>query len=181
MCNVLRSGYLGPYEDLVLQPAYCLAFFGFLRCGEFTSRSNTFDPLTDLSMGDIQFHIYERYFTLQLKRSNTDPFCKGVTLKYFATEQNICPFQTMMALQQTRNDMVAQSHDPLFTTLKKASLTLSFLIEKLKMLLLNLGYNPSLYSDHSFQIGAATTPAAAHIPDNILRTLSRWNSDCYCR
>ena len=43
MCNVLRSGYLGPYEDLVLQTAYCLAFFGFLRCGEFTSRSNTFE------------------------------------------------------------------------------------------------------------------------------------------
>ena len=85
-----------------------------------TSRSNTFDPLTDLSIGDIQFHIHERYFTLQLKRSKTDPFGKGVTLKYFATKQNICPFQTMMPLLQTRIDVVAQSHDPLFTTLTRA-------------------------------------------------------------
>ena len=29
MCNVLRSGFLGPYQDLVLERAFCLAFFGF--------------------------------------------------------------------------------------------------------------------------------------------------------
>ena len=132
--------------------------------------------LTDLSIGDIQFHIHDRYFTLQLNRSKTYPFCKGVTLKYFATKQNICPFQTMMALRQTRNDMVAQSHDPLFTTLTGAPLTRSFLIEKLKMLLLSLGYNPSLYNGHSFRVGAATTAAAAHIPDYMIQTLGRWNS-----
>ena len=76
MCNVLRSGFLGPYEDLVLETALCLAFFRFLRCGEFTSQSNTFDPVTYLSIGDIQFHIHEKYFSLQLKRSKTD-FAKG--------------------------------------------------------------------------------------------------------
>ena len=103
MCNVLRSRFLGTYEYLVLETTFSLAFFGFLRCGEFTSRSYTFDPLTYLSIGDIQFYIHKRYFTLQLKRSKKDRFRKGVTLKYFATKQNICPFQTMMALQQTRN------------------------------------------------------------------------------
>ena len=131
MCNVLRSGFLGPYEDLVLETAFCLALFGLLRCGEFRNRYNTFDPLIDLSIGDIQFHIHDRYFTLQLKISKTDPFRKGVTFKYFATKQNMCPFQTMMALLQTRNDMVAQSHDPLFTTLTRAPLTCFFIIEKL--------------------------------------------------
>ena len=125
MCNVLRSGFLGQYEDLFLETAFCVAYFGFLRCGEFSSRSNTFDPLTYFSIGDIQFHTHERYFTLQLNRSKTDKFRKGVTLKYFATKQNICPFQTMMALLQTRNDMVAQSHDPLFITLSGEPLTRS--------------------------------------------------------
>ena len=57
MYNVLRSGFLGKYENFVLETAFCLAFFGLFRCGEFPSQSNTFDPLTDLSIGDIQFHI----------------------------------------------------------------------------------------------------------------------------
>ena len=48
-CQSLRSGFLGAYEDLVLETAFCMAYFGFLRCGEFTCKSHIFDPLTDLS------------------------------------------------------------------------------------------------------------------------------------
>ena len=63
----------------------------------------------------------------------------------------------------------------------RKTLTRSFIIEKEKTLLLSLGYNPYLYSDHSFRIGAAITAAAAHIPDHMIRTLGRWKFDCYCR
>ena len=149
ICRSLRSGFLGAYEDLVLQTAFCLAFFGFLRCGEFTSKSNAFDPLTDLSIQDIHLNRWDNYFTLRLKVS-------------------------WMA-------MAAQPHEPLFTTLAGTPLTRAFVIDKLKILLSKLGYNPALYSGHSFQIGAATTAAAANIPDHMIRTLDRWTSDCYCR
>ena len=43
-CQSLRSGFLGAYEDLVLETAFCMAYFGFLRCGEFTCKSHIFDP-----------------------------------------------------------------------------------------------------------------------------------------
>ena len=99
---------------LVLETAFCLAFFGFLKCGEFTSKSNTFNPLADLIMQDIQVFVHNRYFTFQLKSSKTDPFHRGVTVKYFATGKSICPFQ--LALLQTRTEMVARPRDPLFTT-----------------------------------------------------------------
>ena len=33
----LRSGYLSPLIDLTLESMFLLAFFGFLRCAEFTS------------------------------------------------------------------------------------------------------------------------------------------------
>jgi len=35
------------------------------------------------------------------------------------------------------------------------------------------------YSSHSFEIGAASTAAAAGIPDWKIQALGRWSSDCY--
>ena len=181
LCQQLRSGFLGAYEDLVLETAFCLAFFGFLRCGEFTSKSNTFDPLSDLCIQDIQLHPGDHFFTLNLKVSKTDPFRRGISLTYFATGQPICPLTPMLALMQTRLAVSAQPQDPVFTTLTGTPLTRAFVIDKLKILLSRLGYDSALYSGHSFRIGAATTAAAAKIPDHMIRTLGRWTSDCYCR
>ena len=56
---------------------------------------------------------------------------------------------------------------------------MGILIDKLKILMSRLG--SALYSGHSFRIGAATTAAAANIPDHLIRTLGSWTSDCYCR
>ena len=97
MWYVLKSGFMGPIEDLVIEMAF-LSISKILR----------------ISIGDIQLYIHD--IILQLNIPKTDPFCKGVNLKYLATEQNICPFQTTMTLLQTRTDKVAQSQDPLFTT-----------------------------------------------------------------
>ena len=83
-------------------------------------------------------------------------FHRGVSFTYFATEHSICPLQPMLALMQTLLAIAAQPHDPLFTTLAGTPLTLAFVIDKLKILLSELGYNPALYSGHSFRIGAAT-------------------------
>ena len=180
-CQILRSGFLGAYEDLVLETAFCMAFFGFLRCGEFTCKSHIFDPLTDLSIQDIQLSTNNSQFTLQLKVSKTDPFRRGVSINYFSTGRLICPLQCMLALLHTRSTMGAQPRDPLFTTIGGSPLTRAFFIDKLMNLLSRLGYNPSFYSGHSFRVGAATSAAEANIPDHMIRTLGRWNSDCYTR
>ncbi|KAL7383912.1 hypothetical protein ABVT39_020484 [Epinephelus coioides] len=40
----LRVGCFDSYTDLLLETVFLTAFYGFLRCGEFTTRTRSFDP-----------------------------------------------------------------------------------------------------------------------------------------
>ena len=63
------------YDDLLMRAAISAAFFGFLRCGEFTTVTNSFDPEVNICLGDVIVNINEAY--LILKSSKTDPFKHG--------------------------------------------------------------------------------------------------------
>jgi hypothetical protein len=52
MLNYLKNGIFNSVTDLVLQTAYVLAFFGFLRCEECSCKTN-FDSNIHLCIGDI--------------------------------------------------------------------------------------------------------------------------------
>ena len=63
----------------MLWAACCLAFFGFLRAGEFTVPGNTgFDASTHLSWGDLAVDnpASPGVLSVRLKASKTDPFRK---------------------------------------------------------------------------------------------------------
>ena len=67
----------------------------------------------------------------------------------------------------------------LFAHADESFLTPLCLTSMLRSLLHKLGYNEDHYTDHSFRIGAATTAAAAGLPDWLIKTIVRWPSDCY--
>ena len=75
-----------------------------------------------------------------------------------------------------RNEVI---HGPLFIWYSGHYLTREACI--LKELVGAAGWNPSLFSSHSFRIGAATTAAATGLPDWLIQSLGRWESDCYLR
>ena len=52
-------------------------------------------------------------------------------------------------------------------------------MQELREALSRAGFDPSLYSGHSFRFGAATTAAAAGIEDALIKTLGRWRSSAY--
>ena len=54
MFNYLENGIFDCITDLVLQTACVVAFFGFLRCGEFTCKAK-FDSIIHLCIGCINF------------------------------------------------------------------------------------------------------------------------------
>ena len=77
--------------------------------------------------------------------------------------------------------MQAGPRDPLLALPDGQPLTRNAFLDMLKVVLNRLGMDASNYAGHSFRIGAATSAAAAHVPDHVIKTLGRWSSDCYQR
>lgn len=181
LCSALMSGIFGPFTDRMLTAACTLAFFGFMRCGEFTASSTTFDPLVHLTIEDASFDSYCSKLLLFLKQSKTDIFRQGVIIPLFRTGSDICPIKAMLSYLEIRKKCGCSSKDPLFVTADGLILTRSRFLSMLKDLLGRLGYNQKEYTGHSFRIGAATTASKASVQDHLIKCLGRWSSDCYVR
>lgn len=180
ICILLQAGVFGKYTDKLLHTTCVLAFFGFLRCGEFTCNSQ-FCKDSNVTLSDVQFKNdnNNKACLFHIKSSKTDPFRKGHTITLFQTDNILCPVQALETYHKIRQAMGAKQHDPLFVTQEGHPLSRESFISLLRTVLERLGYNPTLYAGHSFRIGAATTAAAAGIPDHLIKTLGRWSSDCY--
>ena len=73
------------------------------------------------------------------------------------------------------------SRGPLFVLADNRPLTRTSFVTMLRVVLGKLGLDSTLYAGHSFRIGAATTAAAAGLPDWLIQALGRWSSACYLR
>ena len=162
----------------MLWSACCLAFFGFLRAGEFTVPSDSgYDASTHLSWGDLAVDNPAQPSTLsiRLKASKTDPFRKGITLYIGKVPSNICPVAAMLAYLLVRGQQVG----PLFQFKDGRPLTRHKFVVAVRDALKRAGIRADKYAGHSFRIGAATTAAARGIEDSIIKTLGRWKSLAY--
>ena len=81
--------------DLLLLCACQMAFFGFLRCGEFTVR-NTVDTSSVIRLCDIVWSQDNSHYTVILRRSKTDPFGNGTPIHIF----NIPALNTLGYMKQ---------------------------------------------------------------------------------
>ena len=80
--NTLRSGYANPAIDSTLEAMFFLAFFGFLRCAEFTASNSTFIPNRHPCLSDLTIHNSSTLRFL-LKHSKTDQFGKTAPIYLF--------------------------------------------------------------------------------------------------
>ncbi|XP_033741944.1 uncharacterized protein LOC117328516 [Pecten maximus] len=105
MCTAItRHGMFEPFIDLMLVCIFKTAFYGFLRCGEFTCKSlwdKNFIRICDISiLPDLSC------FTLTLRSSKTDPFGQGVDVNVYensvltpvATMSEYCVFEPLQML-----------------------------------------------------------------------------------
>jgi hypothetical protein len=181
LLQILQLGVFGPYTDLLMQAACLLAFFGFLRCGEFTQKFSSTDPQSYICMADIV--INPESVSIRIKSSKTDPFRQGTWVHLYQTGGDICPVRTLQAFFKTRLCLgsFAQSDDPFFALTDGMPLTRYKFVTYLKALLVRAGFHGDGFTPHSFRRGASTSASMGQVPDHMIKHLGRWSSDCYQR
>ena len=164
------------YDDTLFWAACCTGFFGFLRSGEFTTPTSKFDSRVHLALQDIQIdrHINPTVIFLRIKCSKTDPFRQGHTIRLGRSGKDVCAVKALLQYLHLRGGDAG----PLFRYADGSPLTRAALTESLRSAVSRAGLQGN-FSGHSFRIGAATSAAAAGIPDHLIKTLGRWFSNAY--
>ena len=105
MCEIFQTGYISPYMDCLLHAACVTAFFGFLRCGEFTINQQEFDPTTNMCLGDVTFMVNQKNKPIQtwnhftIVQNNSSKLCPFTSLQEYVKKS--C---TMFTLQNAPTD-----------------------------------------------------------------------------
>ena len=165
------------HDKVMLWAACCLAFFGFLRCGEFTCPClGAYSP-TMLSPTDIRVdsHVNPQCLAVHLRQSKTDPFGAGVTLYLGRTGDVLCPVTSVLAYLAIRQ----ATPGPLFIFRDGIPLSRTHFVAAVRQVLQAAGVDTSSYTGLSFRIGAATTAAGVGLSDSLIKTVGRWKSAAY--
>ncbi|CAF4192315.1 unnamed protein product, partial [Rotaria sordida] len=175
LIRVLQCGIFNPYIDTLMQAALTTAFWGFFRSGELFP--DKFCPRLHVTQADIQYDM--NFIIIKLKSSKTDIERKGVNVRLFRNGSINCAVHALNCFTVLRNSNNYDS--PFFLLPNGHAFTRRAFIFNLRHLLLQLGYEASAYSGHSLRVGAATSAAAAGVPDHLIQTLGRWSSLSYLR
>lgn len=182
MFSVLSYGLFDPYTDCLFAACASLAFFAFLRCGEFCV-SASFDPTVNLTASDIIWDDdAHTSFSIRLKRSKTDPFRQGIMipLSRLDGDDPICPVRNMSKYWTLRSKLPFPPEGPFFVH-DNVALTRCKFIAWTRQVLSHTSHSQEGFSGHSYRAGAATSCANAQIEDHLVKTLGRWASDSYQR
>lgn len=172
----LRAGCFGVHTDMMLESVLLTAFYGFLRGGEFSTRTDSFNPSHDLTISDVS--VFSHHFTIFLKHSKSDRNREGASVYISETNSAFCPLSSMSAYLRSRPQ--ARPEDPLFATEEGKPMSRAWFASRFRLLCLYCGLPPGRYSAHSLRIGAATT-AASSTPVSTLKAMGRWSSAAYER
>ena len=168
------------YQNIMMWAACCVAFFGCLRCSEFTAPNRTsYDPTIHLSYSDVvvDSKISPSMVFLYIKQSKTDTTREGAQIVLGLTGKEVCPVKALLPYMVVRGAQPG----PLFITADNRYLTQPLFRSALHSLLKQIGLCAEWFNTHSFRIGAATTGEAVGFSETQIKTLGRWRSNAYQR
>ncbi|XP_056388326.1 uncharacterized protein LOC130283157 [Hyla sarda] len=174
LSDALSNFPFGFRLSLLIKTAIYIAFYGFLRPGEFLCTSSTF---TYVRKDQVSWH--DTYFILTLYSSKTLALGQTIDVMYFPTDNAWCPVTVIQEWLIVSSNEMPDKGD-LFS-ISSAPLTSSMFIKRVRILLVNLGVNPQSISGHSCRIGATSAASKNNISVHIIKRLGWWKFACYSR
>ena len=173
--NKLTSICKSLYEAEMFKAAFLLAFFGFLRVGEFSKTGNqaTYNSRV-IAVDDVE--ISGSSMLITIRGSKTDQRGATAQLKIDSSSYlELCPVKAMAEYLKSR----PVGKGPLFIHFNRETLTSRQFTRMLKEGIKLIGLCPTYFSAHSLRIGAATAAASSGFSDDVIKKMGRWKSDAF--
>ncbi|MGH0154667.1 UNVERIFIED_CONTAM: hypothetical protein FKN15_048037 [Acipenser sinensis] len=90
LITALRQGCFNPFDDIIMETLCLIAFFGFLRCSEFSTPSTSSFPALGLKRSDLS-QIPGNHFILHIRSSKTDQLSQEIRLTLRGMEKSLPP------------------------------------------------------------------------------------------
>ena len=127
-----------------------------------------------LNLLKLDLSLHQALMSIHIKVSKADPFRNDTNIVVHAMNTFVCPVRAMTHYLQHR-----RRGGPLFIFADGWYVTRNRLTDILRYLLSSVSLDTDWFSSHSFRIGAATTAAAAGVPDRLIKVMGRWASDAF--
>lgn len=165
------------YEVALFRSAFLLAFFGFLRVGEFTCPKKTGSFPRVLNLQDVKVvNSNPRVLEVAIRFSKTDQLGSTVKLSLESSAHHLlCPVKAIREYLYARPAIPG----PLFIHYGGDPMTSFQFSHILKEGIKLIGLSPRYFSPHSFRIGAATAAAMAGVSEDEIMKLGRWKSAAF--
>lgn len=166
LLSVLPSLQMSPYEVKMYTAMFTLAFFAFLRVGEYTLSRHCLQ-LSDIVVSNTAVHIQFSSFKHSVH--------KTCLILLPAISSPLYPVRAMSC------DLQWHPSGPgtLFRSMDSLPLCAREVRRVLYRLSVWLGLPEGSLTPHSFRIGAATMAASLGIPDEIISRMGCWSSKAY--
>jgi hypothetical protein len=162
--------HFGEYEAALVQCMFSVAFFGFLRVGEYTVTS------AGHAMKMAGCSIVGGCLVLTIPSSKRDNSSINIKLHPFSKYHSICPVRCFVRYRGLRPTSVEPT---LFVDSGGLALRPTDVNRYLRVLCGSA--NLECLSSHAFRVGGATWAASQGWPDSVIRAHGRWRSDAFLR
>ena len=182
--SILKKMFLHLDMDLVQDRAlwcsFLISFYGLLRKLSAVPKSKKFDVNKVLVCRNVLIDGQSNMVYLYLGYGKTNNFCTRDVI--IPIPGNNCPaLDPVRHLGALFSVVNAGPSDPAFSYGKDSYVSYSSFTSRLKSLLKKAGYDPDLYSGHSFRRGGATFLHSCGGTALMIQASGDWSSQCFTR